>query len=90
MSVGGGRDCAAIQCSVRRGSTTAGRRSQAASGKRRTAPCANGPAAARTIVGTSLATVTGQPLTADAGLARILEVVLAVYSVAVFATLAGS
>lgn len=39
---------------------------------------------------TALATVTGQPLTADGGLARILEVVLAVYSVAVFATLAGA
>ncbi len=39
---------------------------------------------------TALATVTGQPLTAEAGLARILEVVLAVYSVAVFATLAGA
>ena len=39
---------------------------------------------------TALATVTGQPLTSEAGLARILEVVLAVYSVAVFATLAGA
>ncbi|NEM06147.1 hypothetical protein [Geodermatophilus normandii] len=39
---------------------------------------------------TALATVTGQPLTADGGLARMLEVVLAVYSVAVFATLAGA
>ncbi len=39
---------------------------------------------------TALATITGQPLTAEAGLARILEVVLAVYSVAVFATLAGA
>jgi voltage-gated potassium channel len=39
---------------------------------------------------TALATVTGQPLTAAGGLARILEVVLAVYSVAVFATLAGA
>ncbi len=39
---------------------------------------------------TALATVTGQPLTAEGGLARILEVVLAVYSVAVFATLAGA
>ena len=39
---------------------------------------------------TALATVTGEPLTADSGLARVLEVVLAVYSVAVFATLAGA
>lgn len=39
---------------------------------------------------TALATVTGQPLTAAGVLARILEVVLAVYSVAVFATLAGA
>ena len=38
----------------------------------------------------ALATVTGQPLTANAGFARILEVVLGVYSVAVFATLAGA
>jgi voltage-gated potassium channel len=45
---------------------------------------------ARALHETALATVTGQPLTADAGLARILEVVLAVYSVAVFATLAGA
>lgn len=39
---------------------------------------------------TALTTVTGQPLTAESGLARILEVGLAVYSVAVFATLAGA
>ena len=39
---------------------------------------------------TALATVTGQPLSAEGGLARLLEVVLAVYSVAVFATLAGA
>jgi voltage-gated potassium channel len=39
---------------------------------------------------TALATVTGQPLTAEGGLARLVEVVLAVYSVAVFATLAGA
>ncbi len=38
----------------------------------------------------ALATVTGQPLTAGSGFARVLEVVLAVYSVAVFATLAGA
>ena len=38
----------------------------------------------------ALATVTGQPLTAAHGSARLLEVVLAVYSVAVFATLAGA
>jgi voltage-gated potassium channel len=38
----------------------------------------------------ALATVTGQPLGAEQGFARFLEVVLAVYSVAVFATLAGA
>ena len=38
----------------------------------------------------ALATVTGEPLSTDAGFARVLEVVLAVYSVAVFATLAGA
>lgn len=38
----------------------------------------------------AMATVTGEPLTATGGFARILEVGLAVYSVAVFATLAGA
>lgn len=38
----------------------------------------------------ALATVTGQPLATDHGAARFLEVALAVYSVAVFATLAGA
>lgn len=38
----------------------------------------------------ALATVTGEPLSADGGLVRLLDVVLAVYSVAVFATLAGA
>lgn len=38
----------------------------------------------------ALATVTGDPLTADGAGARVLEVGLAVYSVAVFATLAGA
>ena len=38
----------------------------------------------------AMATVTGQPLSTDAAFARFLEVVLAVYSVAVFATLAGA
>lgn len=38
----------------------------------------------------ALATVTGEPLSSASGLARVLEVVLAVYSVAVFATLAGA
>lgn len=38
----------------------------------------------------ALATVIGEPLTAGHGAARFLEVVLAVYSVAVFATLAGA
>jgi voltage-gated potassium channel len=40
--------------------------------------------------GAALATITGEPLSADSGIARALEVVLAVYSVAVFATLAGA
>lgn len=38
----------------------------------------------------ALATITGQPLATDHGLAQVLEVLLAVYSVAVFATLAGA
>ncbi|GAA4743782.1 hypothetical protein GCM10023328_26760 [Modestobacter marinus] len=38
----------------------------------------------------ALATVIGQPLDTEHGLARFLEVALAVYSVAVFATLAGA
>lgn len=38
----------------------------------------------------ALATVTGEPLSATDGFARVLEVLLAVYSVAVFATLAGA
>ncbi|MCZ2804529.1 hypothetical protein O2W18_05385 [Modestobacter sp. VKM Ac-2983] len=38
----------------------------------------------------ALATITGQVLDTDHGLARFLEVALAVYSVAVFATLAGA
>lgn len=38
----------------------------------------------------ALATVTGEPLTAPGGAARVVEVVLAVYSVVVFATLAGA
>ena len=39
---------------------------------------------------TAMATVTGDALQADGGFARITEVVLATYSVVVFATLAGS
>ena len=39
---------------------------------------------------TALATVVGEPLTARGQLARVLDVALAVYSVAVFATLAGA
>jgi voltage-gated potassium channel len=39
---------------------------------------------------TALATITGEPLAAEGRLARVVEVVLAVYSVAVFATLAGA
>lgn len=38
----------------------------------------------------ALATVTGEPLSAAGGFARIVEVLLAVYSVVVFATLAGA
>lgn len=38
----------------------------------------------------AMSTVTGQPLAADGGLVRIAEVALAIYSVAVFATLAGA
>ncbi|SOC50231.1 voltage-gated potassium channel [Blastococcus aggregatus] len=38
----------------------------------------------------ALATVSGEPLSADSALARVLDVVLAVYSVAVFATVAGA
>ena len=38
----------------------------------------------------ALATISGEPLSADTGLARVLDVALAVYSVAVFATLAGA
>jgi voltage-gated potassium channel len=38
----------------------------------------------------ALATVTGEPLSAPGLVARVAEVVLAVYSVAVFATLAGA
>ena len=38
----------------------------------------------------ALATVAAEPLAAQGGLAQVLDVVLAVYSVAVFATLAGA
>jgi voltage-gated potassium channel len=38
----------------------------------------------------ALATITGEPLAAPGGAARVVEVLLAVYSVAVFATLAGA
>ncbi|MGY1827084.1 hypothetical protein [Blastococcus sp. SYSU DS0541] len=38
----------------------------------------------------AMATISGQPLTADGSLARALDVALATYSVAVFATLAGA
>ena len=38
----------------------------------------------------ALATVSGRPLSAEGGLARFLDVALAVYSVAVFATVAGA
>lgn len=48
------------------------------------------PTYAEALHGAALATVTGEPLAADDGAARVIEVVLAVYSVAVFATLAGA
>jgi len=38
----------------------------------------------------ALATITGEPLTADTALADVMELALAVYSVGVFATLAGA
>ncbi|MCZ2860050.1 hypothetical protein [Blastococcus sp. VKM Ac-2987] len=38
----------------------------------------------------ALATISGQPLTAEGGLARVLDIALATYSVAVFATVAGA
>lgn len=44
----------------------------------------------RALHGAALATVTGEPLEAPGALARVCEVVLAIYSVAVFATLAGA
>lgn len=39
---------------------------------------------------TALATMSGEPLGLDAGLARLVEIALVVYSVAVFAALAGT
>ncbi|CAN5609692.1 hypothetical protein BH24ACT11_BH24ACT11_18000 [soil metagenome] len=45
---------------------------------------------AEALHGAALATITGEPLSADGPVARVLEVVLAIYSVAVFATLAGA
>ncbi|MDF2967903.1 MAG: hypothetical protein K0Q93_1681 [Nocardioidaceae bacterium] len=44
----------------------------------------------RALHGAALATVTGEPPAADGAVARVLEVVLAIYSVVVFATLAGA
>ncbi len=44
----------------------------------------------RALYEAALATVSGEPLSADSGLARLLDVVLAIYSVAVFATVAGA
>lgn len=38
----------------------------------------------------AMATITGEPMTAEHGLARVLEVVLALYSVGIFATLAAA
>jgi voltage-gated potassium channel len=40
--------------------------------------------------GAALGAITGEPLAADGVIAQCTEVVLAIYSVAVFATLAGS
>ena len=45
---------------------------------------------ARALYDAALATVVGEPLSADGPVARLLDVLLAVYSVAVFATLAGA
>ena len=39
---------------------------------------------------TALATISGEPLSAQGSLARVLDIALATYSVAVFATLAGA
>ncbi len=38
----------------------------------------------------ALVTISGEPLSADSGLARFLDVLLGIYSVAVFATVAGA
>lgn len=40
--------------------------------------------------GAALASITGEPLDAESGFARVAEVILAVYSVVIFATLAAS
>ncbi|WP_208325855.1 hypothetical protein [Amycolatopsis arida] len=48
------------------------------------------PSYAEALHDASLATVVGEPLTAPGGLARVVEVVLAAYSVVVFATLAAA
>lgn len=45
---------------------------------------------AEALHGAALATITGQPLASPAPAARLIEVVLSIYSVAVFATLAGA
>lgn len=39
---------------------------------------------------TALVSITGTPLSVDTGFSRLLEVILSIYSVAVFATLAGA
>ncbi|WP_199185548.1 hypothetical protein [Streptomyces carminius] len=48
------------------------------------------PSLGEALHATALAAVTGEPLGRPDAFARVLEIVLAVYSVAVFATLAGS
>lgn len=48
------------------------------------------PTYGRALHAAALATVTGEPLARDDAFSRVLEVVLAVYSVVVFATLAGT
>jgi voltage-gated potassium channel len=48
------------------------------------------PTYAEALHDAALATATGEPMSASGGFVRLLEVILAVYSVAVFATLAGA
>lgn len=48
------------------------------------------PTVGRALYETALATITGEPLSADSGLARVFSIVFAGYSVAVVATLAAA